>query len=143
MRKRTSVLPFARVGLDVDVGCALMEGVDDDFVDELDDLVVLRLIEAVRLYPFQLAVFREAIENVSDVAGVGHTPPVEEVEIAHELAPRRDAINDLALGKDVIDDSRTAHALRIARDDDDPVLRVLDGEPLILFQVAAIADEPA
>ena len=130
----------------MDVGGALLVGVDDHLVDELDDLVVgSGRSHVLRAFDEHSFVLVERAEYVADVAGITAEPAAAEelVERLVELAVGDYPVDDPALGIDVVDHLRSLDPLRVGGHDDDAVLAVLDRRPVIgLAEVAAhVLDE--
>ena len=133
-------LALARIGLDMNVGSALVVGVDDDLVHKLHQLVVgrLRQIVPAALAAADLFVVFQSREHFADVAGIDHFGAVEHVQRFLEFALRGNAVDQLALRKHVLHDARTLYPLRIEAQHDQPVLAVVDRHPLVLLDVLAL-----
>jgi len=138
LRKRISVF-LARIGLDVDVRGALVIGVDDHFVHELHQLVVRGGRGLVRApLAHGLAFLVHGGQQVADVPHVHRLGAVELVDRLLELALRGDAVDDARLGEHVGGDARAADALWIDAQHHQPLLRVVDRQPLVLLDVLAL-----
>src|SRR5712692_2610314 len=146
VRNQRPVLPqpdlglrLAGVGLDVDVRRSLVIRIDDDFVDQLDELVVGRCGHIV--VPAHLdtdLVLFEVVKHIADVAGVGGLRPVERLEGFPEVFESRNSIREPAPRKDILDDSGTLHPFGVKAKDDQTFFRFLDRYPLVGFDVVAL-----
>ena len=63
-------LALAGVGLYMDVGGALLVGVDDDLVDELDDLVIRRGRRNILVVVLQRLVVLQSRQQISDFGAI-------------------------------------------------------------------------
>src|SRR5688572_15232598 len=126
-------LALPGVRLDMDVGCALLVGVDDDFVDELDDLVVggrgRHILGFVA--PFVLHVRQEFPDRFS--AHFTGRRAEHLVQRILEFPVAADPVDDLAFRVNVVDDPRAANFFRIGCQHDDAVFAVVDGHPHAAF----------
>ncbi len=128
-------LRLARIGLDVDVRGALVVGVDDDLVDQLDQLVVGGggSLVAARLRVERLVL--HSGEKIVDVSRVDGFRAVELVDRFLELFLRSDLVDDARLREHVRGDARIAHPLRVEAQHQQALLGVVDRQPLVGFDV--------
>ena len=128
-------LALAGIRLDVNVRRALLVGVDDDLVDELDDLVVVlpRIFMSSSASSPLAAVLLHVGQEVADRFAVHRRPCVaaeQLVERLRELVIAADAVGDLALRVDVVDDAASRLSFSgIGRQHDHAVLGVVDRHP--------------
>src|SRR5690606_35610758 len=105
---------LAGTGLDVDVGHALLVGVNDDFVDELDQFVVGSGADVFVAGVCLALRVAHGFEQIADIGVVGERPAAATeglVGALLELAYGGDGVLELALGKYVVDDARALDLL--------------------------------
>ena len=126
---------LARPWLDVDVGGALLVGLDNDLVDQPDQFVIGSGTNLVRTRLARLA-FVQVGKQIAHGAHIGERA-IKLVDRLLELGICSNAIDDLAFGENVVDDARSLDPLRVRRNDDDPLRGFLNRQPLVGFDVFA------
>src|SRR6185436_20600474 len=134
-------LALAGIRLDVNVRRALLVGVDDDLVDELDDFVIRGRRGDVLVGVLHRVAVLEPRQQVADIGAVVDVADArrsaggaeEQIQRRGKFTRTADAVNDPAFRIDVVDDLRPADFFRVRRQYHDPVFRLVDRDPQAAF----------
>lgn len=124
----------------MDIRHVLAIGVDDDLVDQLDQLVVGRGgqfgfggISDIFIIVFHAG--KQIADRSRIFLGDG---AIEGIDRLLEFLVRADLVDELGAREDIAQDPAALDAFGIDTEDDDAILGVVQGEPLVLFDIVAL-----